>query len=70
LNVIYANDASSVELPSHYTVWVTSPEAAFLRGKFSFCNWDVEELKAKAEKIKESDIFTSGIMGWPFSPSF
>ncbi|KAF2429191.1 putative NADP(+)-dependent dehydrogenase [Tothia fuscella] len=61
-----AND--TVELPSHYTVWVSSPGAAFLRNKFTWCNWDVDELKAKAKSIEESNIFTTNIEGWPFSP--
>jgi len=60
-----------VELPAHFTVWIASPEAAFLKGKFAYCNWDVDELKAKAKKIQETDIFTAGIMGNnPFSPDF
>jgi len=57
-----------VELPAHYTVWITSPEGAFLKGRFSSCNWDVEELKAKKDKIQRGDIFTSGLNGRPFSP--
>jgi len=56
-----------VELPAHFTVWLTSPEAAFFKGKMAWCNWDVEQLKAKAAQIESSDIFTSGLMGWPFS---
>jgi NAD(P)-dependent dehydrogenase (short-subunit alcohol dehydrogenase family) len=58
----------TVELPSHYAVWIASPEAVFLKGKFSWCNWDVDELKAKAKSIEESAIFTTNIEGWPFSP--
>lgn len=53
----------SVELPAHYTVWVSSPEAVFLSGKFSFCNWDVDELKAKAVQIAGGDLFTTHIEG-------
>ena len=49
-------------------VWVASPEARFLNGKFVFANWDVNELKARAKEIEETDILTTGILGWPFAP--
>lgn len=52
-----------VALPSHYTVWVASPEAEFLRGKMSSCNWDVDEMKTKADKIAGSDLFTTTVLG-------
>lgn len=61
-------ERATVELPAHYTVYIASPEAAYLKGKFSWCNWDVDELKTKAKEIEESSIFTTGIEGWPFSP--
>jgi hypothetical protein len=55
-------------LASHFGVWVTSPEAAFLRGKFVWINWDVDELKAHAKEIQESDMFTTTVEGWPYKP--
>jgi hypothetical protein len=55
-------------LSSHFGVWVTSPEAAFLRGKFVWINWDVDELKAQAKKIQESNLFTTTVAGWPYKP--
>ncbi|KAK9419938.1 putative NAD(P)-binding protein [Seiridium unicorne] len=42
----------TVELPGHFVVWLASGEAAFLRNKFVWANWDVEELKARAEEIR------------------
>lgn len=53
----------SVELAAHYTVWVSSPEAEFLRGKYSSCNWDVDEMKANAELIRRGDLLTTSIVG-------
>jgi hypothetical protein len=58
----------TAQLSSHFSVWVSSPEADFLRGKFVWINWDVEELKANSKKIQESDIFTTTIGGYPFQP--
>ncbi|KAJ9145049.1 Short chain dehydrogenase [Pleurostoma richardsiae] len=52
-----------VELPAHYIVWVSSPEAEFLKGKFSSCNWDVDELKANATRVAEGALFTTAIDG-------
>jgi hypothetical protein len=43
-----------VNLPAHFNVWIASPEAEFLKGKFVWANWDVDELKALAEKVEES----------------
>jgi hypothetical protein len=57
-----------VRLPAHFAVWLASDAAAFLRGKFVWSNWDVDELKAKAKEIEETAILTAGVVGWPFSP--
>ncbi|KAF4988833.1 hypothetical protein FDECE_14907 [Fusarium decemcellulare] len=42
------------ELAAHFLVWLASPEAEFLSGKFVWVNWDVDELKARADEIKNS----------------
>ncbi|KAJ0380861.1 hypothetical protein COL26b_000701 [Colletotrichum chrysophilum] len=57
-----------VQLPAHFAVWLTSPEAAFLNGRSVWANWDVEELKKSAKAIEAGPLYTSGINGWPFSP--
>lgn len=44
----------AAELPGHFHVWLASPEAVFLKGKFVWVNWDVDELKAHAKEIQES----------------
>lgn len=46
----------TVELPAHFLVWIASDEAAFLRNKFVWANWDVEELKARREEIQSSSL--------------
>ena len=48
-------------------LWLSHPGAAFLRGKLVWANWDVEELKAVASKIREGSQMTVGIEGWPFA---
>ncbi len=53
-----------VDLAGWFVVWLASPEAAFLRNKFVWSNWDVDELKAMASEIEQSDRFTIGLMGW------
>ncbi|KAF7550911.1 hypothetical protein G7Z17_g5389 [Cylindrodendrum hubeiense] len=54
-----------IELPASFTVWIVSPEAEFLRGKFVWSNWDVEGLKAKKEHLLSSQDLTLGLQGWP-----
>jgi len=50
-------------------VWVTSPEARFLRGKLCYANWDVNEMKARAKEIEDTPMLTSNVLGWPFQPT-
>ncbi|KIY04110.1 uncharacterized protein Z520_00802 [Fonsecaea multimorphosa CBS 102226] len=53
----------TVELPAHFLVWIASDEAAFLRNKFVWANWDVEELKARAEEIQTSSLLRVSLNG-------
>lgn len=55
-----------VSLPASFNVWLASPEARFLKGKFLWANWDVDELKAQAKEIEESTQLSIGLIGWPF----
>jgi hypothetical protein len=57
--------ATLVSLPSHFNVWLASPEAEFLKGKYVWVNWDVEELQARAEEIKNSLLLKVGLLGVP-----
>lgn len=45
---------------------MASPEAAFLKGRTVWANWDVDELKAQAETIQAGVAHTSGLNGWPY----
>ncbi|KAH8810621.1 putative oxidoreductase [Xylogone sp. PMI_703] len=55
-----------ISLPASFNVWLASPEARFLKGKFLWANWDVDELKAKAQEIEKSTYLNIGLTGWPF----
>jgi hypothetical protein len=46
-------------------VWLSSPEAAFLNGKFAFANWDVDELKAHQDEVKGSRLLEMWLHGFP-----
>ena len=48
-------------------VWLASPEAAFLKGKLVWANWDVDELKSQAQDIQAGQQMTSGVIGWPYA---
>jgi NAD(P)-dependent dehydrogenase (short-subunit alcohol dehydrogenase family) len=67
-HVVCPTDNLVVELPGHFTVWLASPEGAFLAGRMVSCNWDVEELKAVAHKVPESGIFRSTLSGYGNTP--
>ncbi|KAK5126162.1 hypothetical protein LTR08_005025 [Meristemomyces frigidus] len=55
-----------VSLPASFSVWLASSEARFLKDKFLWANWDVDELKAQARDIEASTRFNIGLVGWPF----
>ncbi|RYP69944.1 hypothetical protein DL771_005804 [Monosporascus sp. 5C6A] len=54
-----------VQLPAHFLVWMVSPEATFLRGRCTWANWDIEELKAQKAKTLEGLFMTAGFKGLP-----
>lgn len=60
------DDAS---LPAGFIVWLASPEARFLKGKYLWANWDVDELKAQAQTIESTNYLRIGLEGWPFKQS-
>ncbi|CAG8955917.1 hypothetical protein HYFRA_00008770 [Hymenoscyphus fraxineus] len=62
-------NTDSAELPGGFSVWLASPEAEFLRGRFLFANWDVDGLKARAEEIKTKNLLTYDLRGWDSGPS-
>lgn len=65
--MIYSEaDKKSVSLPASFNLWLASPEARFLKGKFLWANWDVDELKAKAEELESTTQLNIGLGGWPF----
>ena len=46
-------------------VWLSSPEAVFLRGKFVWANWDVEELVAIGSQLHEGSEISVDVEAWP-----
>ncbi|OAL34895.1 hypothetical protein AYO20_05856 [Fonsecaea nubica] len=71
---VYPGDTSSsstsaegLELAAHFTVWLASPEADFLKsGRVVGANWDVEELVARKVEIEaDPTLFRVTIGGWP-----
>lgn len=54
----------AAELPGHFLVWLASPEAEFLKGKFLWANWDVDELTAKKDDIAAGNKLKTGLVGW------
>ncbi|EHK44579.1 uncharacterized protein TrAtP1_009138 [Trichoderma atroviride] len=54
-----------VALPGCFHVWLVSPEAEFLKGKFVWVNWDVNELKAHSKEIEGSMLLKVVLNGVP-----
>lgn len=62
----FGADSDLVSLPASFCVWLASPEARFLKGKFLWANWDVDELRAQAKEIEATSQLSIGLDGWPF----
>jgi hypothetical protein len=56
-----------VSLPASFNLWLASPEAAFLKGRFVWANWDVNELMPDAKAIEKAGKSQVGLFGWPFA---
>lgn len=52
------------ELAGNFVVWLASKEAAFLKGKFTWVNWDIEELKINAREIENTTELSIGLQGY------
>jgi hypothetical protein len=57
----------TVQLPSHFTIWLCNQETKFLRGPFVWANWDVNQLKARKGYVGNSLLFTANAMSSPFA---
>jgi hypothetical protein len=53
----------TASLSADFIVWAASEEAAFLRGRFVFANFDVDELKARKNEIEQGSDLTLGLIG-------
>lgn len=42
---------SAVKLSGDFAVWLASPEAVFLNGRYVWAAWDVDEMIAMKEKV-------------------
>lgn len=67
-NTVERDDAYTeiVDLPGAFFIWLTSPEAKFLKGKLVYANFDIEELKAKSSEI-EAGALSLTLGGWPWA---
>ena len=59
-------DFELVSLLASSNVWLVSPEARSLKGKFLGADWDVDELKAQAKEIEATTRIDIRLGKWPF----
>jgi len=57
------------DLAAGYAVWLTTPAADFLKGRYSSCGWDVNQLLTKKEEIKNGGLLVCGVAGLTTGPS-
>lgn len=63
---IYEANSDLVSLPASFMVWLASSESRFLKGKYLWANWDVDELKARSKELQGSTQLNIGLVGYPF----
>ncbi|KAI0540697.1 hypothetical protein GGR58DRAFT_459670 [Xylaria digitata] len=54
-----------INLSAHFLVWAASDDAKFLKNKFVWANWDVDEMKAREGEIAGSPELMVGLNGFP-----
>lgn len=59
-------DTLIFDLTAHFIIWLASPEATFLKGRFVLANWDVKQLKDKTAEIEGGMELTANMLGLPF----
>lgn len=57
--------ADDLSLPSSFAVWLASPAASWLGGRFLWSHWDVDELAKMKDEIVEKNELVLGLQGWP-----
>jgi len=55
-----------VDLSGHFCLWLASPEAKFLRGKFVWVNWSADELIDRKKEISSTDVLDIKLGGVSF----
>jgi hypothetical protein len=51
------------KLPGDFSVWLASPEADFLNGRYVWSAWDVDEMIAMKEKVaSDPSLLTMGLV--------
>lgn len=54
-----------INLPSSFAVWLASPAADWVGGRFLWAHWDVDELSKRKDEILAANELVLGLQGWP-----
>lgn len=54
-----------MSLPTSFAVWLASPAADWVGGRFFWAHWDVEELAQMKDEILKNNELMFGVLGWP-----
>ena len=56
------------ELTGGLSLYLSTPRAEFLRGKFVAVNWDVEEMEKHADEINEKKLLNTAFLNAKLGP--
>jgi NAD(P)-dependent dehydrogenase (short-subunit alcohol dehydrogenase family) len=54
-----------MSLPTGFAVWLASPSADWVGGRFLWAHWDVGELEGMKDEIVKGNELMWGVTGWP-----
>lgn len=64
LGTYTVTDQHLASLSGHMGLWLSTPAAAFLHGRYIWANWDADELMAMKQKVLDDPSFLKvGITG-------
>ncbi|KAE8445004.1 hypothetical protein EG329_014010 [Mollisiaceae sp. DMI_Dod_QoI] len=61
---ITGGQTTDADLAANFMLWATTPEADFLKGRFAWVNWDIDELKRKKSEILSKDLLKYTLGGF------
>jgi hypothetical protein len=68
VTIFEAQTVDPPELTGGLSLYLSTPRAEFLRGKFVSVNWDIEEMEKHADEINEKKLLNTAFLNAKLRP--